>query len=93
MNQFAPFDVADYLDSEEVMAEYLSAALEDENPEVFLAALADVARAKGITSIAREGDEPGRESLEQLLGPGKKPGYETVLRVVRHLGLRIRLSA
>jgi probable addiction module antidote protein len=93
MTQFAPFDVADYLDDEEVIAEYLSAALGDENPDVFLAALADVARARGITSIAREGGEPGQESLEQILGPGMKPNYATVLRVVRHLGLQLRLSA
>ena len=43
---YAPFDAADYLDNDEVIAEYLSAAAEDSNPEVFLAALDDVANAR-----------------------------------------------
>lgn len=47
MTELARFDVADYLDNEEIIAEYLTAALEDENPDVFLAAVADVAKARG----------------------------------------------
>jgi probable addiction module antidote protein len=49
---FAPFDAADYLDSDEVIAEYLSAAVEDPNPEVFLAALGDAAKAFGMARLA-----------------------------------------
>lgn len=49
MVNISKFDAADYLDSEEAIAEYLSASLEDENPDVFLAAIADVARARGMT--------------------------------------------
>ena len=45
---YAPFDVADYLDNDEVIAEYLSAAVEDPTPDVFLAALGDVAKARGM---------------------------------------------
>lgn len=45
MTHFAPFDAAAYLDDEEIIAEYLTAALEDPNPDVFLAAVRDVARA------------------------------------------------
>lgn len=52
MTDFSTFDVADYLENEEVIAEYLTAACEDENSDVFHAALADVAKARGIT---REG--------------------------------------
>ncbi len=44
MNQFTPFDASDYLDNEDTIAEYLTAALEDVNPDVFLAAIADVAK-------------------------------------------------
>ena len=51
---YAPFDAAAYLDSDEVIAEYLSAAAEDPNPEVFLAALGDVAKARGMAQIARD---------------------------------------
>jgi len=52
MEKFSRFDAVDYLDSEEMIAEYLTAALEDENPDVFLAAIADVAKARGISAIA-----------------------------------------
>jgi hypothetical protein len=51
MDTFAKFDATDYLDSEEMIAEYLTAALEDENPDVFLAAIADVAKARGMSAI------------------------------------------
>jgi probable addiction module antidote protein len=50
---YAPFDAADYLDHDEVIAEYLSAAVEDSNPEVFLAALGDVAEARGLAQVAK----------------------------------------
>jgi probable addiction module antidote protein len=49
----APFDASAYLDSEEVIAEYLAAALEDPNPNVFLHAVADVAKARGISRLCR----------------------------------------
>jgi probable addiction module antidote protein len=48
MNTVKTFDAADYLDSEETIAEYLTAALEDNNPDVFLAAISDVAKARGM---------------------------------------------
>jgi probable addiction module antidote protein len=51
---YAPFDPADYLDNDEVIAEYLSAAIEDANPEVFLAALGDVAKARDMAQIEDE---------------------------------------
>jgi probable addiction module antidote protein len=73
--KFAPFDVAEYLDNDEVVAEYLSAAMEDPNPDVFLAALGDVAKARGMARIARE-TGLGRESLYKALGAGAHPRYE-----------------
>ena len=51
---YKPFDVAAYLDNDAVIAEYLSAAAEDPNPEVFVAALGDVAKARGVAQIARD---------------------------------------
>jgi probable addiction module antidote protein len=51
---YAPFDAAAYLDNDEVVAEYLTAAAEDPNPEVFLAALGDVAKARGMAQIAKD---------------------------------------
>ena len=52
MTAVKPFDAADYLDSDEMIVEYLCAALEDENPDVFFAAVSDVARARGMTAIS-----------------------------------------
>ncbi len=50
---YAPFDAADHLDNDTVLTEYLSTAVEDQNPAVFLAALGDVAKARGMAQIAK----------------------------------------
>jgi len=92
MGSFAKFDTVDYLDSEELIAEYLAAALEDENPDVFLAALADVAKARGISAIAQSSGL-GRESLYKALAPGAKPRYETIMKVLHSLGVRLTVTA
>ena len=84
---YAPFDVADYLDSDDVIAEYLSAAVADPNPDVFLAALGDVAKARGMAQIARDSGL-GRESLYKALSTGAHPRYETVSAVLRALGVK-----
>lgn len=88
MKKIAAFDAADYLDSEEVIAEYLNAALEDENPDVFLVAVSDVAKARGIAQLAKE-TGLGRESLYKALTPGAKPRYDTVLKLMRALGVQL----
>jgi len=92
MNEPTRFDVADYLDNEEVIAEYLTAALEDENPDVFLAAVADVAKARGMTAVANS-TGLGRESLYKALSPGAKPRYETIVKVLHGLGVKLTVSA
>jgi len=91
MNGLKKFDAADYLDSEEMIAEYLSAALEDENPDVFLAAVSDVAKARGMTAIANS-TGLGRESLYKALSPGAKPRYETIVKVLHGLGVRLTVQ-
>ncbi len=88
MKKIAPFDAADYLENEEVIAEYLNAALEDENPDVFLVAVGDVAKARGMAQLARE-TGLGRESLYKALTPGAKPRYDTVLKLMRALGVQL----
>jgi len=85
--KFAPFNAADYLDNEEVIAEYLAAALEDPDPEVFMMAVSNVAKARGIAKIARDSGL-GRESLYKALAPGAKPRFETVRKLVDALGVR-----
>ena len=92
MTKLKKFDAADYLDSEEAIAEYLTAALEDENPDMFLAAIHDVAKARGMASIARS-TGLGRESLYKALAPGSKPRYDTILKVLHGLGVKITVTA
>jgi probable addiction module antidote protein len=87
---YAPFNAADYLDSDEVIAEYLTAAAEDPNPEVFLLALSDVARAKGIAKVAM-GAGLGRESLYKALSAGAHPRFETVSAILRALGVKLAI--
>ena len=92
MAQLAPFDAVDYLDDEQTIAEYLTAALEDPNPDVFLTAVRDVARARGMTQLAKDSGL-GRESLYKALSPGAKPRYDTVLKLVHALGIKLSASA
>ena len=91
MTRFRPFDAVDYLDDEETIAEYITAALEDPDPDVFLAAVRDVARARGITQVARDAGL-GRESLYKALAPGAKPRYDTMLRLLHALGIELSAS-
>ena len=91
MTKFSPFDAADYLENEETIVEYLNAAMEDPNPDVFLAAMRDVARARGITQLAKDA-ELGRESLYRALAPGAKPRYDTMLKLIHALGLKLSTS-
>ena len=85
-----PFDVADYLDDDETIAHYIAAALEDPNPEVFLMAVRDVARARGMTQLPRASGL-GRESLYKALSPGAKPRYDTMLKLLAALGVKLNL--
>ncbi len=91
MKKIRPFDSADYLDNDEVIAEYLNAALEDKNPDVFLAAISDVAKARGLSRLAKDSGL-GRESLYKALSPGAKPRYDTVIKLLRALGVDLRTS-
>lgn len=88
MTRFTRFDAADYLDNDETIAEYLTASLEEDDPDKFLDALKTVARARGMTQLAKD-TGLGRESLYKALAPGAKPRYDTVLKVVRALGVTL----
>ena len=87
----APFDASDYLDSEEVIAEYLTVALEDADPDAFLMAVRDVAKARGIATIA-ENAGLGRESLYKALRPGAQPRFDTVRRLLDALGVKLGVT-
>ncbi|HNP62768.1 MAG TPA: putative addiction module antidote protein [Woeseiaceae bacterium] len=92
MSAVKEFDPSEFLGDEEVIAEYLNAALEDENPDVFLAAVGNVAKARGMTAIAKT-TGLGRESLYKAMSPGAKPRYDTVLKVLHSLGVKVTVSA
>ena len=88
----APFDVSDYLDSEELIAEYLTVALENPDPDAFLMAVRDVAKARGIATIAANAGL-GRESLYKTLKPGAQPRFDTVRRLLDALGVKLGVIA
>lgn len=88
--RFAPFDASDYLDSEELIAEYLSAAAQ-EGHDVFMRALGNVAKARGMTAVA-QASGLGRESLYKALAPGAHPRHDTIAAVVRALGLSFTIA-
>ena len=86
------WDPAEHLESGEDMAAYLEAALEDGDPELIAAALGDIARARGMSRIAREAGL-GRESLYKALSPHGNPEFGTVMKVVGALGLRLHATS
>ncbi len=87
----APFDASDYLDSEEAIAEYLTAALENPDSDAFLVAVRDVAKARGIAKVAAAAGL-GRESLYKALKPGAQPRVDTVRRLLGALGVRLDVA-
>jgi probable addiction module antidote protein len=81
----------DYLKTDEDMANYLEAAIDDGDPALISAALGDIARAKGMSQVARKAGL-GRESLYKALSPNGNPELATILKVVKALGLRLHAS-
>ncbi|MGH8674469.1 MAG: addiction module antidote protein [Burkholderiales bacterium] len=87
-----PFDAARYLTDDAAVAEYMTAVLETEDPDLLLLALSDVARARGMAQVAKDAGL-GRESLYKALAPGAKPRFDTVLKVARALGVKFSAHA
>lgn len=88
-NKTKRWDAADHLKGTAEIASYLEAALEDGDPAVITAAIGDIARSKGMTALARE-TGLGRESLYKALSKDGHPEFETVLRVIGALGLKLQ---
>ena len=82
------FDFSEHLDSEEALAEYLTAIMEENDPALLAAALGDIARARGMTEIAKAAGIT-REALYKALRPDAKPRFDTVSRVCTALGVRL----
>lgn len=89
-----PYDVAQHLRTPEEMAAYLEACLEEANGDAaFVAkALGDIARAKGMSQVAREAGL-SRESLYKALSGERSPGFDTILKVMGALGLKLHAEA
>jgi probable addiction module antidote protein len=83
-----PFDAARYLTDDEAIAEYMTAVLDEDDTDLLLLALGDVARARGMAQVAKDSGL-GRESLYKALAPGAKPRFDTVMKVARALGVRL----
>jgi len=88
------YDVAEHLRTREEMAAYLEACLEEADGDAaFIAkALGDIARAKGMAQVARAAGL-SRESLYKALSGERSPGFDTVLKVIEALGLRLHAEA
>ena len=85
-----PYDSAEYLDTPEAIAEYLTGALEDDDPRFIAKAIGTAARARGMSEIAREAGV-SRENLYRALSGDTKPEFDTIRRVLDALGVRLEV--
>jgi probable addiction module antidote protein len=88
VSELPEFDAAEYLNTEEDVAAYLSAVLVENDPALLAAALGDIARARGMTQVAKDSGIT-REALYKALRPGSDPRFETISRVCAALGVRL----
>jgi len=88
VSELPEFDAAEYLNSEEDVAAYLTSILEENDPALLAAALGDIARSRGMTQVAKDSGI-AREALYKALRPGSEPRFDTVNRVCAALGVRL----
>ena len=86
--KFTPYDTAEYLKTDEDMAAYLDAVLEEDDPKLIISALGTIARAKGMSQIARN-TGLARESLYRALSANGNPEFSTVLKVIHAVGISL----
>ena len=85
------FDIADYLDSNETIAEYLNSVLEEGDNSDIITALGHVAKAIGMTKIAEE-TGLSRPSLYKALSDGAKPQFSTIMKILKAVGGQIKVN-
>ena len=85
------FDIADYLDNKEMIAEYLNTVLEEGNNADVINAIGHIAKAIGMTRIAEE-TGLSRPSLYKALSDGAKPQFETIMKVLKAIGGQIQVT-
>lgn len=88
VSELPRFDMAEWLEDEAAIAEYLTVVIEENDPSALAEALGTVARARGMTQIAQSAGLT-REALYKALRPGAQPRFETVQRVCVALGVRL----
>jgi probable addiction module antidote protein len=82
------FDIAEHLEDDQAIAEYLTIVLEEDDPALLTAAMGDIARARGMTEIAKVSGIT-REALYKALRPDAQPRFETINRVCHALGVKL----
>ena len=85
------WNIEDNLKTPEERAAYIDAAMEENDPEFLKIALGDVARAEGMSKVAKRANL-GRENLYRAFSPGGNPTLSTIMRVLEALGLSIRIA-
>ena len=88
--QATPFDVSEYLDSEEMIAAYLTSIIEDNDWDLLIQAIGHVAKARGMSKIAEESGL-GRESLYKSFNQNSRPRFETVMKVLSAMNVKINI--
>lgn len=89
--EVSAWDASEYLETEEDIAAYLNAVMEENDPALLQAALGDVAKARGMGEIAKTAGV-GRESLYKSLRQSGNPSFQTIMKVVACLGLKLEFS-
>lgn len=84
-------DISEFLDDPEMVAEYLNAAIEENDPALFLQAMGDVARAEGMTKISQDSGVT-REALYRALSGNVQPKFETILKVINAFNFRLKVE-
>lgn len=88
VSELQEFDAAEYLNSDEEVAAYLTSILEENDAALLAAAIGDIARARGMSQVAKDSGI-AREALYKALRPGSTPRFETISRVCAALGVRL----
>ena len=92
MKTATPFDISEYLDTEEKISAYLTAVMEDNDLGFLLRAIGDVAKARGMSKIAQE-TGLGRESLYKTFAENAQPKFDTVIRVLHAMNISIEFKS
>lgn len=87
-----PWDATEFLDSPQAIAAYVEAAFEDGDPALIAAVIGDVARARGMTQLAKDAGI-SRETIYKAFSEGGNPTLETLTGVIRALGLKLSVHA